>query len=56
MGSEGVGVSPHLAKHSHYSIQIPRQGPSEYPFCLVDSLNVNSALTCILYELTKKPV
>lgn len=54
VGSESTGVSAHLAKHANYSLTIERMGKSEYPYSLVDSLNVNAALTCILFELTKK--
>ena len=49
IGSEGWGVSDHLARHAQYSISVERTGNSGYPFNLIDSLNVNAALTCILY-------
>lgn len=53
LGSEGFGVSDHLRKHSDYNIIIERKGPAMYPYSLIDSLNVNAALTAILFELTK---
>lgn len=49
LGSEGFGVSPHLSKNSDISLSIERTGQGKYPYELVDSLNVNSALSTILY-------
>lgn len=54
LGSEGQGVSGHLAKNSDMSLCIERRGQEGYPHSLVDSLNVNSALSCILYELSRR--
>lgn len=53
LGSEGFGVSDHLRKHADYNIIIERKGEGKYPYSLIDSLNVNAALTAILFELTK---
>lgn len=51
IGSEGYGVSPHLSRNSTYSLTIPRTGSIEYPNNLIDSLNVNAALACILSQI-----
>ena len=46
-------MSDHLRKYSDYNILIERKGQNSYPYTLIDSLNVNAALTAILFELTK---
>lgn len=56
LGSEGFGVSNHLRKYSDYNIMIERKGNNSYPYSLIDSLNVNSALSAILFEITKDKV
>ncbi len=48
IGSEGKGVSSHLAKLADYTTMVERIGKGE-DAQLVDSLNVNSALTALLY-------
>lgn len=53
IGSEGVGVSPHLMNLSDEIIMIRKLGSDEFPYSLVESLNVNAATCAILYELTK---
>ena len=52
-GSEGYGVSPHLSRNSDFSVTIGRTGNDFYPYDLVDSLNVNAAVCCILSHICK---
>lgn len=53
IGSEGSGVSPHLARESDLVLTISKRSPDDFPSSLVDSLNVNAAVSTILFELTR---
>lgn len=53
IGSEGSGVSANLARDSDIVLTIPKKSPDEFPASLVDSLNVNAAVSTILFELTR---
>lgn len=46
-------MSPHLISASDYTVAIERKGSNEYPYNIIDSLNVSAAASTLLFELTR---